>query len=436
MKNSKELSKEIQALQARVQAIVAVAKEENRDLLDDESAEVDAIVGTDDKPGKIVALQSELKRAEKIEATVSTRVKKIEDAEIEAKSFKVPARAKATGALRAFESEQDAYDMGQFIRATIYGNGRAKQHCRDRGIKASMLQNDNTTGGFLVPEPLENAIIKLRQQYGVFRQQARAYPMSDGVVNVPRVAGEVTTYFVGESATITESDMTLSQIKLEAKKLAAQVKFSSELGEEAIVSIADLIAESMGQALAIKEDECGFLGDATSAYGGIRGLASALAAGSLVTATGRTTFSALTIADFESMIGLAKMWPGMNPKWYVSNAGWAASMQRLANAVGGTTATELQNGVVRNTFLGYEVVKTQVLTSALTGTSGLRALYFGDLNMGCWFGTRRGLRIRADESKYFSEDMVAIQGTQRFDINIYDVGTASDSGGIIGLVFG
>jgi hypothetical protein len=56
--------------------------------------------------------------------------------------------------------------------------------------------------------------------------------------------------------------------------------------------------------------------------------------------------------------------------------------------------------------------------------------------MGCWFGTRRGLRIRADESKYFSEDMVAIQGTQRFDINIYDVGTASDSGGIIGLVFG
>jgi hypothetical protein len=32
--------------------------------------------------------------------------------------------------------------------------------------------------------------------------------------------------------------------------------------------------------------------------------------------------------------------------------------------------------------------------------------------------------------------MVAIQGTQRFDINIYDVGSASDSGGIIGLVFG
>jgi HK97 family phage major capsid protein len=435
MKSAKDLGLEIQGLQAKVDAIVAVAKEDNRELSTEEQAEVDGIVGTDSQDGKIKALQEQRQRQVRIEAMVSNRVAD-ERKNDEKHVARIPARAKAVGPLRAFENEQDAYDMGQFIRATIYGNSKARQHCRDRGIRASMTVNDNTSGGFLVPEPLENAVIKLRQQYGVFRQNARAYPMGDGSVNVPRVAGEVTTYFVGEGAAITESDVTLGQIKLEAKKLAAQTKFSSEVGEDAIVSIADLIAESMGQALAIKEDQCGFLGDGTSTYGGISGLATVLAAGSLVTATSRQTFSALTMADFESVLGAIKLWPGAMPKWYISNAGWAASMQRLANAVGGTTATEVQNGVVQTTFLGYPVVKTQVLTSALTSTTGLRAAYFGDLSMGSWLGTRRGLRIRASTEKYFSEDMIAIQGTQRFDINVYDVGTASESGGIIGLVFG
>ena len=436
MKSVKELDKEIQGLQAKVEAILAVAKEDDRSLSEDEQKEIDGIVGSDSADGQIKALQAERQRTLRIDAAVSNRVSQIKDERDAPKANKIPAKAKAIGPLRAFDNEQDAYDSGQFIRATIFGNAKARQHCKDRGIRASMTVNDNTSGGFLVPEPLENAVIKLRQAYGVFRQNARAYPMSDGTVNVPRVAGEVTTYFVGEGAAITESDMALGSIKLEAKKLAAQTKISSEVSEDAIVSIADLIAESMGQALAIKEDECGFLGNGTSTYGGINGLANVLAAGSLVTATSRQTFSALLIGDFEAVLGKIKLWPGAMPKWYVSNAGWAASMQRLANAVGGTTGTELQNGVVQNTFLGYPVVKTQVLNSALTGTTGTRACYFGDLSMGSWFGTRRGLRIRASTDKYFSEDMIAIQGTQRFDINIYDIGTASDSGGIVGLVFG
>lgn len=436
MKSAKELHAEIVALQAKVDAIVAVAKEENRELSAEEQTEVDSIVGTDDKDGQIKALQVQKQRQVKIEAMVSSRVAEMPDGPGSAKPKKIPAKAKAVGPLKAFDNEQDAYDSGQFIRATIFGNRKAKQHCLDRGIRASMLQNDNTTGGFLVPEPLENAVIKLRQQFGVFRQNSRAYPMTDGVVNVPRVAGEVTTYFVGEGRSITESDMSLSQIKLEAKKLAAQTSFSSEISEDALVSIADLIAESMGQSLAITEDQCGFLGDGTSTYGGISGLANVIAAGSVVTATGRTTFSALTMGDFETMLGLIKLWPGIQPKWYISNVGWAASMQRLANAIGGITATEVQNGVVQTSFLGYPVVRTQVLESRTTGTTGARALYFGDLSMGSWFGTRRGLRIRSSDQVYFSQDMIALQATQRFDINIYDVGTASDSGGIIALNFG
>jgi HK97 family phage major capsid protein len=154
-----------------------------------------------------------------------------------------------------------------------------------------------------------------------------------------------------------------------------------------------------------------------------------------VTATARQTFADLTFADFESAVGKAKMWPGASPKWYISNAGWAASMQRLMNAAGGNTMADLAAGGMPS-FLGYPVVRSQVLESRLSGTTGLTAAYFGDLALGCYMGTRRGVSLSLDQSRYFEYDAAAIRGTQRFDIVVHDTGTASDSGGIIAIVFG
>jgi HK97 family phage major capsid protein len=125
----------------------------------------------------------------------------------------------------------------------------------------------------------------------------------------------------------------------------------------------------------------------------------------------------------------------MQPKWYISQAGWAASMQRLANAAGGVTMAELASGMT-NSFMGYPVVKTQVLESRLTGTTAVPACYFGDLRMGSYLGSRRGVTISLDSSRYFEFDLLAIKATQRYDIVVHDRGTASASGGLIQLVFG
>ena len=299
-----------------------------------------------------------------------------------------------------------------------------------------MTTSDNVSAGFLVPDTMENAIIELREMYGVFRNESTVWPMNNGTTIVPRLSGEVTTYYVGETSAITASDMTVNQVKLEAKKLASLTTVSSELNEDAIVSIADMIARSVAQQFAVAEDSAGFLGDGTGTYGGIVGLASALAAGSLYTAGAtRDLFADLTFADFESMIGQCKMWKGASPKWYISQAGWAASMQRLANAAGGVTMAELAGGMAPS-FMGFPVVISQVLTSALTGTTGLRACYFGDLRMGSYLGSRRGITIALDGSRYFEQDLVAIKATQRYDLVVHDRGGASTAGGIIGMVFG
>jgi len=252
---------------------------------------------------------------------------------------------------------------------------------------------------------------------------------------MPRLSSEVTSYYVGEASTITSSDMTVNQVQLDAKKLAALTVVSSELNEDSVVSVAEMLTRSIAQAFAIAEDQAGFLGDGTSTYGGIRGIAGSLAAGSKYTATAITTFGALTFANFESVVGQCKIWPGANPKWYISQAGWAASMQRLANGVGGATMAEIAGGA-QKMFLGYPVVITQVQPSTLTTLTGLRALTFGDLSMGSYIGTRRGISVAVDNSLGFLSDTINIRATQRYDIVVHDVGTASASGGIIDLIFG
>lgn len=430
MKSPIELSKEIQALQAKVEGIQALAAEESRDFTAEETLEIDAII---DK--QIPKLSDDLRRAEKVQNFVAAKVAKIESPEAEKPQAKIPAQARAYRKLEAFKNEYDAYASGQFVLANLFNNSKAKQFCADNGIRNAMSTGDNTLGGFLVPEPMEAAIIEMREQFGVARQNSRVWPMSDSVTIVPKLAGEVTGYYVGEGATITASDMTVQQVKLDAKKLAAMVVVSSELSEDSVISVAEMVSRSVAYTMAVKEDEALFLGDGTSTYGGIVGLAGALAAGSLVTATSNLTFSALTFANFESVVGACKMYSGIQPKWYISNAGWSASMQRLANAAGGVTMAELAGGMSRS-FLGYPVVVSQVLESRLTGTTGARACYFGDLTMGSYLGTRRGISIALDSSRYFELDQVAIKATQRFDINVHDRGTASASGGIIGLVFG
>lgn len=335
-----------------------------------------------------------------------------------------------------FRSQKDAYDAGMFYASALFGSRKAADYCQSHGLVSNAMTGGNDLlGGSLVPEVLESTIVELRESFGVFRQESQVIPMTTDSHIIPKVAGELTSYYVSEMAQITPSDMTLTQLRLTARKLATLTAMSSELEEDAIVAMAEMLTRSIAYSFALKEDQAGFLGDGTLTYGGIMGLANILAAGSTVTATGRTTFGALTLADFEGVVGKCKQWAGSKPKWYISQQGWANSMQRLLDAAGGNTLVSLAMGAEK-TFLGFPVVISQVLPSALTGTTGTNACYFGDLKQGVYFGSRRGINVQVDPSIYFTQDALAVRATQRFDINIHDIGDASNAGGIVKLVFG
>ena len=95
MKSAKVLADEIQALQAKVQAIQAIATQEARELLDDEQSEIDTILGPEGKPGQIENLAKQRERAIKIEQAVSNTVRQHVDSQpLAGATFRVPATAR------------------------------------------------------------------------------------------------------------------------------------------------------------------------------------------------------------------------------------------------------------------------------------------------------------------------------------------------------
>jgi HK97 family phage major capsid protein len=202
----------------------------------------------------------------------------------------------------------------------------------------------------------------------------------------------------------------------------------------------------MAYGFAKKEDECGFVGDGTQTYHNIVGVTRALTALSgtianiagLVVAAGNL-FSEFTLADHESVVArLPQYADTMNAAWYCHRTYYFETMMRLALAAGGTTAAEVISGTREFRFLGYPVRITQTMPK--TDANSQVACLLGDLRMAAALGDRRENRIAMSEHSDFANDLLAVRGTTRLDINVHDVGNASataadrEAGPMVGLI--
>lgn len=430
---------QVQALLSEVKAIGLVAETENREFTADETARMDAVTG---ESGEITSLTANIDKWSKAESAIANAI--VQTNAIQAQrdggspgnslAIRVPARARSRQPLKAFsgpDAEADAYASGQFIRATIGNNASAREWCRDHGVTAAMGENNDLLGGVLVVPQFESAIINLKEQFGLFGQYVRNVPMTSEQWIGPRRLSGLTAYAVSEAQEITTSDATFNQVSLTAKKFGTLTRISSELNEDAIISIADFLAQEIAYAHAVKEDNVGFLGNGLAVDNGIVGLANALAAGSIATAaSGIITAGALTIAVFQDAVSKLPQFPGIRPVWFVHSAVYWNVMSRLQLAAGGNSVADLGSGPVMQ-FMGYPVVFAQTLPSLIEAST--KFAYFGDLSMAATKGTRRGITIAADNSRYFEFDQLAIRSTLRYDVAIHERGTATVAGPIVQL---
>ncbi len=446
----KALKEQKAEMEDKILAIVTSAKKDERENTPEELAEIDLLQGVGDSKGKIGEVQTALDRAIRVEETQKqialSRVKPdfTPDGQIKLPETKIVIpSSQIRGNLKAFKGDnamEDAFVCGQWAAATLGNNSHARDWCKNHGIdiQNAMSTDSNTAGGFTVPDPLESTVIRLVEEYGVFRRNiGRVWPMPNGSLKVPKRNGGFTTYYVGENTAITASDVAFAQVSLQANKLAALTQISNELFEDTAVALGDILAQEFAYAFAVAEDAAGFLGDGTSTYGGIQGLANALAAGAVeTTASGVDTFDELTIATFHNAQAKLARYPGIMPKWYISQVGYETSMKRLAFAAGGNTVENFAGGMALS-FMGFPVEISQTLpgTSGTTDHSDVRFGYFGDLSMAAAMGDSRGMTVRSDPSVYFTQDALAICATERYDITVHDIGTATLAGAVVGMHF-
>ena len=174
---------------------------------------------------------------------------------------------------RIFKDEETARDVGMWCRATIYDDAAAQAYCARHKMPITRAASEGIgiAGGFLVPAPMQNSIIVLREERGIFRRNARVLGMTSDSASQPRRTGGLTAVFAAEATAATESSAAWDSVGFVGKKLLALTRASSELDEDAI-GLAEQITSEIAYAFASKEDDCGFNGDGTSTYGGIRGI--------------------------------------------------------------------------------------------------------------------------------------------------------------------
>lgn len=465
MKKSDQLKKEVDDLLDEVEALQNVAAKHDdgkgREFNEQEQARWTEVMAKD--TGVLAVKQEELKQAE-IREEEKRRVRSVRDS-LNATNpvFDSTGAGPAGGipaipsnvrhispTLKAFtgngnreQAQKDAYDCGLWFKSYLMRNHRPEvaQAARDkviarRGIEWFNTQNETTPtdGGYLVPPEFERAVIVYREQVGVARKLARVIPMSSDTWTGVKQSSGTTVYYPGEEGAITPSSAALSRYTLTAKKRAILSYVSSELRDDAMVSVMDLLASDMGHQFGLQEDKEFVKGDGTGTYGGVQGVRPAViaATASVATASSATTWATLALADFLAAMSLLQdKYRGLQLSWLCSGPFKWQAMDRLALAQGGAVAVDVVSGQPRPMFLGYPVeISDRMPTTTATATV---AALFGAFGNAVTLGNRSGIEVMLSEHYAFNTDQIAVRATTRYDINCHEEGDTSTAGAIVGL---
>jgi hypothetical protein len=163
-------------------------------------------------------------------------------------------------------------------------------------------------------------------------------------------------------------------------------------------------------------------------------LGSGQLAGAVDAASGHDTFAEIDANDLATSWPSCRNTPRRTPSGIARRPAWALVFQRLIAAAGGTTIGDLTGGKPRRSYLGYRGGDRPDLPTATTDISDTAMLFFGDLSKAVTMGERRGITVKKSEERYFEYDQIAIQATERVDINVHDVGDATTAGPIVALI--
>jgi len=168
----------------------------------------------------------------------------------------------------------------------------------DPVAKAALQEGTDSEGGYVVPDEFTNEILAFARLQSFTLRDCRVWPMGSDVRTIPAEDGAVSVAWTAEENTATESEPTLAEVTLTAKRLDAYSKASNELLMDANVDIVSwltgLFAEAIGQEL--DNQVLNGTGDPCS------GVLTAAAGNSVVLASPQVSFSSVDADDLSNAI--------------------------------------------------------------------------------------------------------------------------------------
>lgn len=146
-------------------------------------------------------------------------------------------------------------DAGEYLG--FWGN---EEHAKQFGGmvlkvlgRKAMGETVLTEGGVLVPDEMAARVIQKLGQYGKFRKNALVVPVGSDRQVVPKVESDLTVYAPGEGQEITTSDMGFKQVGLNIIKFCCLCAVSSEIEEDSVIALGEILGISISRSMAKKE---------------------------------------------------------------------------------------------------------------------------------------------------------------------------------------
>lgn len=297
------------------------------------------------------------------------------------------------------------------------------------GIKRVMgkavIEGTDTAGGFLVPEEFTSELLRIVEDFGLVRKNARTIPMSSNVRNIPRLASSVSVNWVDENTAGTESDPVFGNVQLTAKTLVGLTVVSNEMLQDSNPAIAPILLEIFAEAIAGEEDNQGLVGTGTP-FTGILGDANVVA---LSMASGDTTFGDVTVDYLRNLIAQVKA-TVLNGAGFVMHREVWATVQTLKDGNGAYIATTTNPFVsgdatkamdVVGTLFGYPVRLSDKMPS--TTAVDTKFIIFGNMKY-LYLGDRQTVTFSTSDSatvganNVFEQNASAVRVVERISLAV------------------
>jgi HK97 family phage major capsid protein len=291
--------------------------------------------------------------------------------------------------------------------------------------KTAMSAGTDTVGGYIVPaEALGDIIELLRAELVVASMGATMLTgLVGNPVEIPKVTGGSTAYWVAENSAITESNLTVGQLALSPKAVAAMVKLSNRLLRLSNPSVEAMIRSDIATVLALAIDLAALRG--SGANGEPIGIANTTGINTVEIGTdgGAPTFDVLSDMQYE--LQLDNAFRGNLGYIFHPRTRKTLLQTKVAQYTGDTGGEYIIQPIVSDAqlqaWLGYKYGQTTQVPIDLTKGSGtaLTEIYFAnwkELIVGSWGGME--IMASKETSDAFEKNQTWVRIIQDVDIAV------------------